>query len=84
MGLGRLVSRIFIKLALVAAGKLFFARPLPQSSHIVTAETLLILVGALLGGLQDDERSARLVDANGIDVVDDEVAQLALHVADDR
>ena len=49
MGLGRLVSRIFIKLALVVAGKLFFARP-PQSSHIVTAETLLILVGALLGG----------------------------------
>ena len=34
----------------------------------------------VLGRSRDDERRARLVDQDGVDLVDDRVVQLALHV----
>ncbi len=38
-----------------------------------------VLVGGLVGGAGDDERRARFVDEDGVDLVDDAVAVTALH-----
>jgi hypothetical protein len=42
---------------------------------------LVVEVGRLLGGLRDDERRARLVDEDGVDLVDQRVVERPLHHA---
>src|SRR6185312_12095792 len=51
-----------------------------RDDHVDT----IVEIGRRLGGTRDDERRARLVDEDRVDLVDDGVVQLALHVALDR
>ncbi len=45
----------------------------------MTPVDLVVSVGGFLGRARDDERGARLVDQDAVDLVDDREVELALH-----